>query len=58
MKKMPWGVWTRTKGSFEPWERMTQFGKELSFPTKEEAEKFVKQMRAYGSPYEYEVRPA
>jgi len=55
---MPWGVWTRPKGSLEPWERMTQFGKELSFSTKEEAEKFVEQMRASGSPYEYEVRPA
>jgi len=55
---MPWGVWTRPKRSFEPWERMTEFGKELSFPTKEAAEKFVEQMRAYGSPYEYEVRPA
>ena len=53
---MPWGIWTRTKGSFERWERMTEFGKELSFDTKERAQELADELRDYGSPYEYEVR--
>jgi len=49
-----WGVWCREKGSYE-WERMTQFGKELSFDTEAEARKLVETL-SENPFYEYEVR--
>lgn len=51
-----YGIWTRQKYSFGEWERMTQFGKELSFNTKKEAEEYIENLRSMSSPYEYEVR--
>jgi len=50
-----WGVWTRA-GYLDSWERMTEFGKELVFDSKAEADKFVKKMRDMDSPFQYEVR--
>lgn len=50
-----WGVWTRAD-YLDSWERMTKVGKELVFDSKAETDKFVKEMRDMGSPYQYEVR--
>jgi hypothetical protein len=54
-----WGIWTRT-GSGDEWERMTLFGKELSFDSETEAREFADKLRSYWVglrfSYEYEVR--
>jgi len=49
------GVWTRVD-YLDSWERMTEFGEELVFDSKAEAEEFVKKMQDMGSPFQYEVR--
>lgn len=43
---------------YDRWERMTSFGKELSFDTEIEARKYVDDLVSMGSPYKYEVRKA
>ena len=55
MRMSKWGVWTRVD-YLDSWERMTEFGEELVFDSKAEADKFVKKMQDMDSPFQYEVR--